>query len=83
MARMATIKKTLQEAGIYTPKLDPQIALAESLRKFLRRDDLEPRDFLKASSQLQSAYTALGLTYASNPDHLPTSDNDVEPLPEM
>jgi len=98
-----TIKQTLIEAGIYTDKLDHQIALATQLkaecnayRKTIREEGhlIEGKNgkvinpviasLQKAESLLQSAYTALGLTYSIKPDNItPTRPKEDDPLSEM
>lgn len=68
-AQRKSIKSTLEKAKLYDPKLDYQIELAEMLRKMLK-GDLKDEHRLKALAQLQSAYTALGLTYETNPNRI-------------
>lgn len=70
------LAKILETAGIYDQKLEPQIRLAERLESFLKRDDIEPKEELKALAQLQAAYTALGLTYSLKPDNIPEKKNN-------
>ena len=85
-----TIKQTLIDNGLYSPKLDHQIALATKLKAecdTLRRQIKDtgyliqgPKSQIanpliaslqKAEALLQSAYTALGLTYTLRKENLP------------
>ena len=77
------LRTVLKSAGIYNAKLEPQILLAERLQKMLDDSDLEPRDALKALSQLQSAYTALGLTYDTNVNRITPEDTAPAKLDEF